>query len=68
MNQTNNALDGSLSFTFKVTKQEDGKTTISCPAQPQVPPVTHERHSTAVELMKQRVQKAAGKPGTLKGV
>lgn len=67
MNQSNNAQDGALTFNLKVTKTEEGKTTVSCPAQPQLPPVTAERHSTAVELMKQRIQKAAAKPGGLKG-
>ena len=66
MNQSNNVMDGALAFNFKVKTQEDGRTTVSVPTQPQLPPVTHEKRSMAVELMKQRVQQAAGKAGGLK--
>lgn len=68
MNQSTNNLDGSLTFNFKVTKQEDGKVTVSCPTQPQIPPATAATHSGAMEQMKQRMHKASGTPGKLKGV
>lgn len=58
MNRSSNELDGSTAFHLVTKKTEDGKTTVSCPAQPQIPPVTHERFSTALEGMKQRLQKA----------
>lgn len=67
MNQSTNVADGALQFHLKVSKGEDGRTTVSCPSQPQVPPVTADQTSTAINQMRQRLQSAAGK-GKVKGV
>jgi hypothetical protein len=68
MNQCSNQQDGALSFSLKVKTQEDGKVTVSCPAQPQIPPTTAATYSSAVSGHTQKLQKAAGKPQGLKGV
>jgi hypothetical protein len=57
MNRSNNAFDGALQFHLKVKKTEDGRVTVSCPAQPKVPPVTADTQSSAVGQMQSRLQR-----------
>lgn len=53
-------MDGALQFHLKVKKQEDGRVTCSCPAQPKIPPVTADTQASAIQQMQTRLHKHVG--------